>query len=222
MAEYHRKIELQSPDDLQYLISNVRRAAHDKIDKDLPPIEGEDKMRRRVEELVQEYIVKVFQTTCENISINGLAPSPALISSSFANSASTNATSIEEHEPLNSKLFSRAKDLARQEEDLVEEIAALRRTMPAVTVEEARGAYKKGMEADEDRLARELERIQAEEGTQRADLRVRELERQEAVEGSWDKGVRGLEKLKRAMPETVAKKERAARAEQYVLQPERR
>jgi kinetochor protein Mis14/NSL1 len=52
MAEFHRKIELQSPDDLQYLISNVRRAANEKIDKDLPPIEGEDKMRERVEELV--------------------------------------------------------------------------------------------------------------------------------------------------------------------------
>jgi kinetochor protein Mis14/NSL1 len=52
MTEFHRKIELQSPDDLQYLVSNVRRAANEKIDKDLPPIEGEDKMRERVEELV--------------------------------------------------------------------------------------------------------------------------------------------------------------------------
>jgi len=52
MAESQRKIELQSPDDLQYLVSNVRRAANEKIDKDLPPIEGEDKMRERVEELV--------------------------------------------------------------------------------------------------------------------------------------------------------------------------
>lgn len=52
MTEFHRKIELQSPDDLQYLISNVRRAANENIDKDLPPIEGEDKMRTRVEELV--------------------------------------------------------------------------------------------------------------------------------------------------------------------------
>lgn len=54
MAEHHRKIELQSPDDLQYLISNVRRAANEKLDKDLPPIEGEDMMRTRVEELVHE------------------------------------------------------------------------------------------------------------------------------------------------------------------------
>lgn len=54
MAEHHRKIELQSPDDLQYLISNIQRAAKEKIDKDLPPIEGEDRMRTKVEELVQE------------------------------------------------------------------------------------------------------------------------------------------------------------------------
>jgi kinetochor protein Mis14/NSL1 len=54
MAEFHRKIELQSPDDLQYLISNIRRVANEKIDKDLPPIEGEDRMRRRVEELVND------------------------------------------------------------------------------------------------------------------------------------------------------------------------
>ena len=54
MAEFHRKIELQSPEDLQYLVSNIRRAANEKIDKDLPPIEGEDKMRRRVEELVHD------------------------------------------------------------------------------------------------------------------------------------------------------------------------
>jgi kinetochor protein Mis14/NSL1 len=52
MAEFHRKIELQSPDDLQYLVSNIRRAANQKIDKDWPPIEGEDKIRERVEELV--------------------------------------------------------------------------------------------------------------------------------------------------------------------------
>lgn len=56
MAEYHRKIELQSPDDLQYLVSNVRRAANEKIDKDLPRIDGEDEMRSRVEEIIQAVI----------------------------------------------------------------------------------------------------------------------------------------------------------------------
>jgi kinetochor protein Mis14/NSL1 len=52
-----RKIELQSPEDLRYLVDNVSRAAREKIDLHLPPNaapEGEDALRRRVEELVQE------------------------------------------------------------------------------------------------------------------------------------------------------------------------
>lgn len=51
---HHRKIELQAPDDLRYLLDNARRAANEKIDRSLPPIEGEDALRRRVEELVHE------------------------------------------------------------------------------------------------------------------------------------------------------------------------
>lgn len=53
----HRKVELQSPLDLQYLIANVQRAAREKLDRHLPPDaapEGEDAMKKRVEELVDE------------------------------------------------------------------------------------------------------------------------------------------------------------------------
>ena len=52
-----RKVELQAPADLTYLEANVKHAARLKIDKALPPSaapEGEDKLRRRVEELVDE------------------------------------------------------------------------------------------------------------------------------------------------------------------------
>lgn len=52
----HRKIELQSPADLTYLIANVSRAARLKLDRHLPPDaapEGEDALRRRVEQLVE-------------------------------------------------------------------------------------------------------------------------------------------------------------------------
>ncbi len=54
----HRKIELQAPADLTYLIANLSRAAREKLDKHLPPDAvpegGEDAMRKRVEELVDE------------------------------------------------------------------------------------------------------------------------------------------------------------------------
>lgn len=58
MEAAHRRVELQAPADLAYLIANVKRAARQKIDLHLPPSAapegGEDVLRRRVEELVDE------------------------------------------------------------------------------------------------------------------------------------------------------------------------
>ena len=75
-ASAHRKIELQSPADLTYLIANVSRAARSKIDTHLPPDaapeSGEDALRRRVEVLVEEYIRKTFEGAKEGISVNGM------------------------------------------------------------------------------------------------------------------------------------------------------
>lgn len=54
----HRKIELQTPADLSYLIANVRRAARERIDEAFPPVnrdDGEDdELRVRIEALVEE------------------------------------------------------------------------------------------------------------------------------------------------------------------------
>lgn len=55
----HRKIELQSPADLTFLIANVTRAAREKLDRHLPPDAtseevGEDAMRIRVEQILDE------------------------------------------------------------------------------------------------------------------------------------------------------------------------
>jgi len=210
MAEFHRKLELQSPDDLQYLVSNIRRAANEKIDKDLPPIEGEDKMRERVEELVHNYINDVFHRTAANMTINGLEPSRELIDNILVNSTSPLHHEIEEHEPFNTKMFERAKELARQEEELIEEIAALRRKIPVVVMENARRVYKEGMEEDEEQLKRREELLKE---TRSAQMGLIALERQEAVEKNWENGIKGLERLMKTMPETVAKKERAERAE---------
>ena len=75
-ASAHRKIELQSPADLSYLIANVSRAARAKIDTHLPPDaapeSGEDALRRRVEVLVEEYIRKTIEGAKEGISVNGM------------------------------------------------------------------------------------------------------------------------------------------------------
>jgi kinetochor protein Mis14/NSL1 len=75
-ASAHRKVELQAPADLAYLIANVSRAARAKIDTHLPPDaapeSGEDALRRRVEALVEEYIRKTFEGAKEGMEINGM------------------------------------------------------------------------------------------------------------------------------------------------------
>jgi len=74
-----RKVELQSPADLQHLEATARRAAREKIDRALPPSaaanasSGEgDVLRRRVEELVDEYIKNTFRGVRANVIVNGL------------------------------------------------------------------------------------------------------------------------------------------------------
>ena len=57
MDVHHRKIDLQSPSDLTYLLNNIKAAAKEKLDLAIPPSaapEGEDVYRSKVEELVQE------------------------------------------------------------------------------------------------------------------------------------------------------------------------
>lgn len=67
-AGAHRKIELQSPEDLTYLITNVRRAAAAHIGEAFPPVEGEgdDELRVRIEKMVDEvrFLLLSVYTAC--------------------------------------------------------------------------------------------------------------------------------------------------------------
>ena len=90
MDSTHRKIELQSPADLSYLISNASLAARQRIDTHFPPSSNQQTatntnpapnggsakpefdLRKRVEELVQAYIEEVYKGVKGNVSINGL------------------------------------------------------------------------------------------------------------------------------------------------------
>jgi hypothetical protein len=61
----HRKIELQSPEDLTFLINNVRRAAEEHINAAFPPVDdaqhdGADELRVRIEKLVADVCVFFF------------------------------------------------------------------------------------------------------------------------------------------------------------------
>lgn len=58
MDTAHRRIELQAPADLTYLKNNATKAARAKLDLHFPPSaapeSGDDAMKKRVEELVDQ------------------------------------------------------------------------------------------------------------------------------------------------------------------------
>ena len=147
-----------------------------------------------------------------------------MIDSMLSNPKST--SSIEEHEPFDPRLWEKAKDAAREEEDLIEEIATLRRKMPGIAVENAKGAWKEGLEDDEQTLQGAVERIRqrdAGDGIQEGGgMGVQRLDRIHDVESAWRRGITGLEGLKGNLSECVAKAERALRVEDYVLEKEKR
>lgn len=63
----HRKIELQEPEDLAFLIANVRQAARERIDEAFPPVNRadgeEDALRIQIESLVDEVRLPTIPTT---------------------------------------------------------------------------------------------------------------------------------------------------------------
>ncbi|KAI1489926.1 hypothetical protein F5X96DRAFT_670188 [Biscogniauxia mediterranea] len=229
----HRKIELQAPEDLAYLLANVRRAAAARLDEAFPPVEstgaqGEDELRTRIEALVEEYITQTFTLAAPNLSINGLPVEPSqFLSPSSAGDGSSFASDPtrpdEVYEPFDARKRARVEDLTREEEDLLRDIAALKKSVPAAAAAAWAEAARRGVADDERALASmngvvATEQRDGEDGEREEEGKgVKKLERQDDVESSYGAAVRGLGRLKREMPSVVARMERARGAGEYVV-----
>ncbi|KAK7419549.1 hypothetical protein QQZ08_010799 [Neonectria magnoliae] len=215
VSQVQRKIELQSNEDLAYLIANVRRAAAERLNEAFPHVEGndgEDELRNKIEELVNEYINKTFSFASPNLSINGLPVAP---DSFLADPAAGGTAPEPEYEPFDARKRRRVADLITQEEKLLEDVAALKRSVPATVAASRAERLVDGLRRDDELL--EARKARAAEAAAAVQLDVRPLERQEGVEDGFRKAVEGLGRLKRDMPAVVAKMERARVAGEYVV-----
>ncbi|KAH8903271.1 hypothetical protein BR93DRAFT_953362 [Coniochaeta sp. PMI_546] len=255
----HRKIELQSAEDFSYLIANVRRAAAEHINAAFPPVEpsssssssaaqagGDDELRVQIETLVDEYITRTFTLAAPNLTINGLPvrdPGPFLSGGNGGGAEGKAADQPEEqHEPFDGRKRDRVEDLSRQEEDLLRDIAALKRKVPGAAAAGWAERVRSGIVEDEKILQQRREELVrlvgeggwdeenrargrrsavpgGEEGKSRSGVLgdFKTLERQEAVERTFGGAVEMLGRLKGDMPATVAKMERARVAGEYVV-----
>ncbi|KAI5863682.1 hypothetical protein GGS23DRAFT_620476 [Durotheca rogersii] len=250
----HRPIELQTPDDLAYLVANVRRAAAARLDEAFPPLAGggaaegtagEDELRTRIEELVDEYIARTFSLAGPNLSINGLPVediSPFLSGDGGGGGGAWSTDPLrpdEVYEPFDARKRARVEELAREEEDLLRDIAHLKKSVPAAAAAAWADAARRGVADDEAALAAANARAagayaahpapaaegeprpQAPEPAPASLLGVEALaldpDRRADAERAYRDAVRGLGRLKREMPSVVARMERARGAGEYVI-----
>ncbi|KAI7141741.1 hypothetical protein KC343_g14873 [Hortaea werneckii] len=202
----HRKIELQSPADLTYLIANVSRAAREKIDKHLPPDaapEGEDAMRKRVEQLVEEYIRNTFNAAKNSMSINGM-------DSREMDAELAKAQEGEEIEPFDTKLAQRIQNLSAQIEQRTLDLANLRRNAPAETSKRFQDSFAKQTEDYDARLQKD-EQMKLDEA-KNTHMEIGEMERLDEMQSAWTKGTEQLQELKTGLGSTVARMEKAEKA----------
>ncbi|KAF5666761.1 kinetochore mis14 [Fusarium heterosporum] len=212
VSQVQRKIELQAPEDLSYLIANVRRAAADRLNEAFPVVEGndgEDELRDQIEKLVNEYIDKTFTLASPNLSINGLPVAPDTFLSETA------AEPEPVYEPFDTRKRRRVADLITQEEKLLEDVAALKRSVPATVAANQAEQLRDSLKRDDDLL--DVRKKQAAVEAAEIELDVQPLERQDGVETGFRKAIEALDRLKREMPSVVAKMERARVAGEYVV-----
>ncbi|KAI1469330.1 uncharacterized protein F4812DRAFT_422724 [Daldinia caldariorum] len=226
-AAAHRKIELQAPEDLAYLLANVRRAAAARLDEAFPPVDAAgsgaaadgDELRTRIEELVNEYIVKTFTLAGPNLSINGM---PVDTAHYLSGSPSDPQQPEEVFEPFDARKRARLEELTREEEDLLRDIAALKKSVPHAAAASWAEASRRAVADDEQALAAVNERAVAAAASGEplllgaGDL-AKGLPRQDDIESGYEDAVKGLGRLKREMPSVVARMERARGAGEYVV-----
>ncbi|RWA10431.1 hypothetical protein EKO27_g4665 [Xylaria grammica] len=220
-----RKIELQVAEDLAYLVANVRRAATARIDEAFPPVDdsSEDELRTRIEELVNES--RRPESKHQRPPRRRLAvPVPRGSSNPLASSEPE-----EVFEPFDARKRARVEALTTEEEDLLRDIAHLKKSVPGTVAGAWAEAARKGVKDDEEALERvnlaaaQFGKLTTSDPSAAAAagdgsvLAITPLEHQDDVETSFGDAVRGLGRLKKEMPAVVARMERARKAGEYVI-----
>lgn len=243
VSQVQRRIELQSPEDLTYLITNVRNAAAARLNEAFPHVdghEGEDELRNQIEAMVnnvslintvfqltipsarerlgadsdEKYINKTFTLASPNLSINGLP----VTAGAFLGGAPTAPDTT--YEPFDARKRQRVADLITQEEKLLEEVASLKRAVPSRAAAAHAEKLRDGLKADEDVLTELRGKVEAGAAAPEGGpwlQGVGPLERQEDMEKGYRGAVEVLARLKTDMAAMLAKMERARVAGEYVV-----
>lgn len=215
MQSEHRKIELQSPQDLSYLTSQIRTAARQKLDLHLPAQTSDtpDDLRAQTEVLVDAFVAQVLAGLKSNITINGLDVVTQSRGGGFEGGdamdvdteggVGVEGVEKEEFEAFDDKLRSRLAEQVSKRDKLVASISKHRRETPAAAARRWEEQFEKEAEVLETQRTNSLEQANVQEDGLHVDLK-----REEEVRRNWERAVQGLGSLQKGLPETRARLER--------------
>lgn len=156
-----------------------------------------------------QYITKTFTLAAPNLAINGLDIDAAPYLSDTTPSEPV-------YEAFDERKHQRVLDLAREEEDLLAEIATLKRNVPPRVAASVSENVREGMRADDAAVEERSEAVlNVDEGEVTRGMEVSGVG--EDGEERWGGAVGGLGRLKREMAAVVARMERARIAGEYVV-----
>ena len=212
MDPHHRKIDLQSTEDLIYLKNNILKAAQERLDENIPPSaapkDGEDKYRKQVEALVLKYVDDTLLLAVPSLSINGLdTPSSLIVPEAPADPAdiALDDPTYETYDPL---LATRLQELYATLADETERSAKLRREAPATASQGYVERLKAELVAHEQAWEKTREEVLKTANGGLADWKT---ERSEEMRETWERATKGLEDLK-TVPKDVQRLDRAKKA----------
>lgn len=213
-SAHHRRIELQSPQDLQYLQSLGTKAAHTRLTTAFPPPtrkstaareeQEDDELRSRVNQLVDEFLDRTYAGVRINSTANGV------ILTGAHEGEGEKEEREEEFEEFDSKTAEKIRDLERRREKVLLKVASLRRE----GVTKAADDWKTQWESNKDPL--EDEDVKMEEGEELTGEPVQLIDmdkmmRWEEMQKTHERGLEGLVGLKSGMAGTVGRLEEARR-----------
>ncbi|EPS43443.1 hypothetical protein H072_2573 [Dactylellina haptotyla CBS 200.50] len=211
----HPKVRLDTIAEYKTLLNRVERLSHDKLAQHFPPSANpsakDEAYRKRVEDLVAEYVRRLFDLANQNISING---------NDIGNVESVlKAGEEDQYEPYEDKLRVRVNELIAQVGSATAEIAKLRREIP----KKAAIAYAKKITADIDKevalaeaALKDDSAVDEGDDTAMIDWGVKPLARQQEVERAWEDAVGLLPILKKTDGPLTTAQGQVAKAQQVL------
>ncbi|EGX47388.1 hypothetical protein TWF173_000580 [Orbilia oligospora] len=214
----HPKVRLDTIAEYKTVLNRVEQLSRDKLAQHFPPSANssikDETYRKRVEELVAEYVRRLLDLANQNISINGndIGDVDSVLK----------AEEEDQYEPYDDKLRVRVNDLIAKVGTATGEVAKLRREVP----KRAAAAYEKKLKADIDRevalaeaALKENENtmdIDDEGGTDVVDWGIKPLARQKEVEKAWENAVGLLPSLKKMDGPLTRAQGQVAKAQQVL------